>query len=376
MLNNGVTMLTSGANIFDNVITINDVQIVNGLQTTVTIFNYYQNGYSDRSNRKVLIKVINPSSPAIGKEITKATNNQSTIPLYALHANDKIQKDIEDILFRNGFYYERRPMYYQNLGYPIEKIVLPLYLAGGYTGLILKLPHRAAQLKSKFMDNKTLCDQVFSELADINLWPVIASVLNRTDSVTERYRDIVKKSTEKYLRSVRYIVSLVTVARIIGKLSFGVNDLVQIDLSNYSEDIIKETIESLIAFINESELKTVAKMNSREVVNRYLQKAAQQFSLSDFSAINRRPDIISGYNFRTYNLTVEFLDKVKAELPNQPWPIGIHKTIASKLSCSNGKVSQAINELVENGSVYKQKDGVVYDHTGKIIAKDMSRAKA
>ena len=116
-------------------------------------------------------------------------------------------------------------------------------------------------------------------------------------------------------------------------------------------------------------------MNSREVVNRYLQKAAQQFSLSDFYAINRRPDIISGYNFHTYNLTVEFLDMVKAELPNQPWPIGIHKVIASKLSCPNGKVSQAINELVENGSVYKQKDGVVYDYTGKIIAKDMTRIK-
>lgn len=173
LLNNGVTMLTSGANIFDNAITINDVQIVNGLQTTVTIFNYYQNGYSDQYNRKVLIKVINPSSPAIGKEITKATNNQSTIPLYALHANDKIQKDIEDILFRNDFYYERRPMYYQNLGYPIEKIVPPLYLAGGYTALILKLPHKAAQLKSKFMDNKILCDHVFSELADINLWRLL-----------------------------------------------------------------------------------------------------------------------------------------------------------------------------------------------------------
>jgi hypothetical protein len=102
-------MLTSGANIFDNVMTIRDVQIVNGLQTTVTIFNYYQNGNSDKYNRKVLIKVINPSSPTIGKEITKATNNQSTIPLYALHANDKIQKDIEDILLRNDLYYERRP---------------------------------------------------------------------------------------------------------------------------------------------------------------------------------------------------------------------------------------------------------------------------
>ena len=191
--------------------------------------------------------------------------------------------------------------------------------------------------------------------------------MKRTDATTEKYRDIVKKSTEKYLRSVRYIVALVTVARIIGKFSFSANDLAQMDLSHYSTGVIEETIENLISFINESEIKTVAKMNNRNFVNRYLDKAAQHFSLSDFSAINRRPDIICSDNFHIYNLTAEFLDAVKAELPKQPWPIGIHKVIASKLNCSNGKVSQAISELIENGSVYKQKDGVVYDHTGEII---------
>jgi hypothetical protein len=156
--------------------------------------------------------------------------------------------------------------------------VLPLYLAGGYTALILKLPHRAARLKSEFMDKNALYNQVFSDSADISIWPVIASVLKRTDTVVERYRDVVKKRTEKYLRSVRYVVSLLTVARIIGKLSFGVNDLVQMDLSSYSEDIIIETIENLIDFINESEIKTITKMNNRDIVNRYLQKASSRFS--------------------------------------------------------------------------------------------------
>lgn len=375
LLNNGVTMLTSGANIFDNVITINDVQIVNGLQTTITIFNYYQNGYTDKSSRKVLIKVIKPSSAVIGKEIIKATNNQSTIPLYALHSNDKIQKDIEDILLRNDYYYERRLMYYHNLGYPKEKIVQPLYLAGGFTALILKLPHRAAHLKSKFMDNKTMCNKVFSESIDINLWPVLTTILKRTDEVAERYRDVVKKSTEKYLKSVRYIVSLVTVARIIGKYSFGANDLIKMDLSNYSEDIIKSTLKSLTDFINESDIKTVTKMNNRDTTNNYLQKAAQEFSIPDFLAISRRRDITLSNNYRTYKLTDDFLDIVKAELPNQPWPMGIHKTIALKLGCPNAKVSQAISKLVSDGVVYEQVDGVVYDQAGNIIAKDASRVR-
>ena len=273
LLNNGVTMLTTYASIFDNAITINDVQIVNGLQTTVTIYNYFQNGGQDKSNRNVLIKVIRPNSPEVGREITKATNNQAAIPLYALHANDKIQKDIEDILYRKDFYYERRPMYYKNLGYPDEKIVAPLYLAGGYTALVLKLPHRAACLKSKFMDNQKLCEKVFSEDVDINIWPVIAIILKKTDAVTETYRRIVKKGTDKYLKSVRYLVGLVTMAKIIGKFSFGIQDIVSVDIDLYNESSIRETMECLVAFIEESNIKTVAKLNNRDVSNEFLAKA-------------------------------------------------------------------------------------------------------
>lgn len=367
LLNNGITILTSSATLFDNVITIEDVQIVNGLQTTFTLFSYYESGNSDSAGRKILIKVIKPDTATVSKIIVKATNNQSAIPLYALHANDKIQKDIEDILFRNGYYYERRPMYYSNLGYPSEKIIAPLYLACGFVALILKLPHRAVTLKSKFMDNQAMCDKVFSESVDINVWPIIADVLKRTDAVTELYRDIVKKSTEKYLRSVRYVISLVALARIIGKYSFGVNDLIKLDLTKYSEPLIRESTESLIAFINESELKTVGKMSNRDIVNAYLQKAATQFSLPDFCAINRRPDLSSDGNYRIYDTSPEFLQTVYAELPSQPWPTGIHKVIAQKLNCPSGKVSQAISRLIEQGRVYKQVNGVVYDDKGHTI---------
>lgn len=367
LLNNGITILTSNAILFDNTITIEDVQIVNGLQTTFTLFSYYENGNVDTSERKILIKVIKPNSAEVSKIIVRATNNQSAIPLYALHANDKMQKDIEDILFRNGFYYERRPMYYTNLGYPSEKIIAPLYLASGYVALILKLPHRAAILKSKFMDNQSLCDKVFSELVDINVWPVIASVLKRTDAVTERYRDIVKKSTEKYLRSVRYVISLVTLARIIGKFAFGVNDLVKLDITKYSNCLIKESTESLIAFINESDLKTVGKMSNRDIVNAYLQKAATQFSLPDLCSISMRPDLNTISNFRIYEISPEFLQTVYDELPSQPWPTGIHRIIAQKLNCPAAKVSQAISQLVEQERVYRQVNGIIYDNKGYAI---------
>lgn len=374
LLNNGVTMLTSGATVFDGIITINDVQIVNGLQTTVAIFNYFEKGGQDEKNRKILIKVIRPTTPEVGREITKATNSQSAIPLYALHANDKIQKDIEDILYRNNFYYERRPMYYQNLGYEESKIVTPLYLAGGYTSLILKLPHRAARLKSKFMDNQATCEKVFSELADLNVWPIIAAILKKTDIITETYRNTVMKSTEKYLKSVRYLVALVAVSRIIGDYSFGINDLISMDLSKYSEEIIKETTEYLLLFIEQSEIKTVAELRGRNTSDQFLKAAAQKFSISGFESVSKRPDFETEVNCGEV-LSHEIVLKVQAELPKQPWPVGIHKKIAMELGMSAWKVSKAIQCLIEDGVFNKQKDGIVYDKEGKIIAKDDKRIK-
>lgn len=373
LLNNGVTILTSGANIFDDVITINDVQIVNGLQTTVTIYNYFQNGGKDFNSRKLLIKVIKPSSDEIGMEITKATNNQSAIPLYALHANDKIQKDIEDILYRNNYYYERRPMYYRNLGYSEDKIVTPLYLAGGYTSLILKLPHTASKLKSKFMDDKIQCEKVFSNSADIRIWPIIAMILKKTDRITETYRKIIKKSTEKYLKSVRYLVSFVTVARMLGKYSFGVNDIISMEIDSVSDTIIKETIEHLISYIDDSSIKSVSKLSDRSISNDYLKSAAEYFSIPDFASIEKRADLQQTNSYRIFELSPDFLSQVKSELPKQPWPVGIHKTIANKLNEPNAKVSQAINKLIEDGFYNKQIDGIVYDKDGNIVAKDESR---
>ena len=58
-------------------------------------------------------------------------------------------------------------------------------------------------------------------------------------------------------------------------------------------------------------------------------------------------------------ITDEFLELVKAELPKQPWPAGVHKTIAAKLGCTNGKVYRSIDMLIEKGYCREQKDGVI-----------------
>lgn len=75
--------------------------------------------------------------------------------------------------------------------------------------------------------------------------------------------------------------------------------------------------------------------------------------LPDFNAIEKRKDFV----YDDYEIDEEFIEVVKNHLPSQPWPTGIHKEIASKLGCSNAKVSRAIEALIKSGLFLKQKNG-------------------
>ena len=116
---------------------------------------------------------------------------------------EELKRDIEEILYKHDIYYERKDKYYQNLGIPTCDIVTPLYLAGGYTSLILKLPHRAVLLKSKFMNNPIQYNKVFNEQIPLSVWINIAIILKKVDSITPNYKGTIKASQDKYLRSVR-----------------------------------------------------------------------------------------------------------------------------------------------------------------------------
>ena len=125
-LNNGVTILATSASITGKSIQASEIQIVNGLQTTESIYRYLSSSGSATDDRCVLVKVIVTRDEAVRDAIIRATNNQTDVELASLHATDKIQRDIEDALSRSGLSYERRKNYYVNLGHTPAEIVTPL----------------------------------------------------------------------------------------------------------------------------------------------------------------------------------------------------------------------------------------------------------
>jgi uncharacterized protein (DUF983 family) len=61
------------------------------------------------------------------------------------------------------------------------------------------------------------------------------------------------------------------------------------------------------------------------------------------------------------SVTPEFVSRVRLELPAQPWPTGIHKKIAERLSVAPSKVQKAIRVLILSGIFKHQVDGTVVD---------------
>lgn len=140
-LNNGITIIGTKAHIVGNSISIQNVQIVNGLQTSESIFNYFNTHGKEPDQRSVLVKILITNNPNTSKSIIYATNNQTSVNVTALRATEKLQQDIEDILKVHGIYYDRRPNYYHNQGIPESAIITPLSLASGYICLFYKNPY-------------------------------------------------------------------------------------------------------------------------------------------------------------------------------------------------------------------------------------------
>ena len=71
-LNNGVTILATGATVLGKVIQLQDVQIVNGLQTTESVFNHFSTGSRESADKGLLVKVVVSTDTALRDQMEMA----------------------------------------------------------------------------------------------------------------------------------------------------------------------------------------------------------------------------------------------------------------------------------------------------------------
>lgn len=169
-LNNGVTLLASAATIAGKEITLDNVQIVNGLQTTETIYRHFCRTSRSTEDRAILVKVLVTTNETVRDRIIKATNYQNMVDLASLRGTDKIQRDVEQYLSDNGWFYDRRKGYYKNQGKPSDRIVSMSYLGSSVLAIALRHFSEGFRGKTKWLRNDETYNRVFNPKWDLAVY--------------------------------------------------------------------------------------------------------------------------------------------------------------------------------------------------------------
>ena len=383
-LNNGITILADNAHVKGKHLYLNGVQIVNGLQTTETLYRHFAAGYKMSADKNLLVKIITSQDDEVRANIIQATNNQSNVMSYSLHATDDVQRNIEDVLRKDKIYYERRDHYYKNEGMPLDRFITPLELAKCFLSTVYKNPAAAAKLKNKFMRNSASYDAVFCSDFPVDKWPVIAMIWLMARNVFLS-KIISRLGGVDCSHQWMPLVSFFAIAKIVGSFEYKMNRLKQIKLSDISVETVETVWEWVVPHIGDFRETSRNKLKKPKVAyNRILQNIADLYHFKGIEKVNKQTlpksycnaECNGGrYDRRSVKITDAFLETVRNALPSQPWIPGVHRDVSRQLNVHPRCVYEAIDILIERGELYMQKDGIVYDKDGWAILVDNRRCQ-
>jgi len=268
-LNNGISILASKATVAGKNITLDDVQIVNGLQTTTAIYNYLRNQtkMQDKDKRRsILIRIIVVDNADVSDKIIKATNFQTPIPAASLRATEKLQRDIEDYFKHNDLYYDRRKNYYKNIGKPAEKIISIPYLAQSVMSIVLFEPDNARARPSSLIKKDTEYNRVFNEQTPLPVYLLCARIMKTVDTFL---RNDVSDYFDQEKNNLKFHIAMVATLIMFGK-KYQLPDLGHITDPTIEKGILssalKNTVDMAIAFANPKDWTIERTAKNREFV--------------------------------------------------------------------------------------------------------------
>jgi hypothetical protein len=162
-LNNGITITCDECSYIPNsrtpTVTLKNMQIVNGGQTTHALFDAYLEDPEKIDNVLLLVRICQTTDYRISEKISETTNRQTPVVSRDLHANDRIQKQLEEELRMLNYFYERKKNQYAN-EQKSQRLDSEL-LAQLYLTYYLDMPSEAKNSKVVVFGNKY--DDIFNE---------------------------------------------------------------------------------------------------------------------------------------------------------------------------------------------------------------------
>lgn len=241
-LNNGVTITASDASVSSKILQIEEPQIVNGLQTSFEIYNYFKTNKVETELRNVLIRVVKTKDEKSRLRVIKATNSQTNIPPASLRATDPIHRDIEDFLISKGYYYDRRKNYHKNQLRPINKIISIPYLAQIVMAILQQKPDYARARPSTIIKSNSDYDGLFNSSLPIELYYKVIHIQQTVEVSLKNHAS--PKLTRTQIGDIKFHVSMYLVCRLTNRLKPKAHEISNINLEEMTGDLVIESIDN------------------------------------------------------------------------------------------------------------------------------------
>ena len=250
-LNNGVTIITPKAVSAGKKITIEDPQIVNGLQTSHEIHAHFSaNKGQPKDGRKLLVRIICEEDEEARDRIIRATNSQTSIPPASLRSSDYIHRNIEDFLKANDLYYDRKKNFYKNQGKPVSKIVSIPYMAQAMMSITLKKPDSARARPSTLINSQSEYKKIFSLETPIDVYLKVVQIMKTVESYLKPQgcgMDLPRKD----ITNIKFYVAMLAAISMSGSQNNIAEALAQLPKIDINVAILKSALDEALHKYNE-----------------------------------------------------------------------------------------------------------------------------
>lgn len=245
-LNNGVTVISPKAVLSGKQLTIEDPQIVNGLQTSHEIYRHFSEMRDpQQDDRTILVRVLCEKDEEARDRIIRATNSQTAIPPASLRSSDAIHRNIEDFFKANGFFYDRKKNFYKNQGMPLAKTVSISYLAQAMMSIILLKPDSARARPSTLINSDTDYKKIFSLDIPIDVYLKVLVIMKSTESFLKPGVCGVELD-RKTITNIKFYVAMLAGIAIAGSKVEIANKLARLPLVEVTEEIFSNALGMVI----------------------------------------------------------------------------------------------------------------------------------
>ena len=213
-------------------------EIVNGLQTSMEIYNYFSENREalESEKRSILLRIIVPDNEESRDQIIFATKNQTNIPNATLRVTDPIHLQIEMYFKSRGLFYDRRKNYYKNQGHKPAEIVGVSFLAQCLITIFLKKPDYARARPSTLLNDEKTYNELYEKNNDLEVFYRVALLGKKIQKNVKSGSDY--SSAEK--SDILYYVLYAVIADVLGKRNITPADIKNLDMDSVTDTLIED----------------------------------------------------------------------------------------------------------------------------------------